>query len=196
MTTAQLDELTAARARMKRLRWAAGYAAFDGTIIAVFAGITLVAGFPSVSGLLMGGLMAVVAWIEFRGRSLLTKLEERGGRMVAWNQVAFAGLIAAYAGWCIACELWGERLIPRVLAEAGDQWPPETIQMLDHLKDLDELYPHLVAWLYALVGGVAVIPLGLTSWYYFSCARLVQAHLALTPQWILDAESPVNNRRS
>ncbi len=173
---------------MKSLRWATGYAAFDGTIIAIFAGITLVAGFASVSGLLMGGLMAVVAWIEFRGRSRLTKLDPRGGRMLAWNQLAFAALIVAYAGWCIACELWGQRLIPRVLAEAGNQWPPETMEMLDILKEIDALYPNLVAWSYALVGCVAVIPLGLTAWYYFSCARLVQTHLALTPQWVLNGE--------
>lgn len=188
MTAAQLDELNSARARMRRIRWAVGYAAFDATTLTIFAGITLLAGFPSVSGLLMGGLMAVVAWIEFRGRSLLMKLEERGGRMLAWNQLAFAGLLAAYAGWCISCELWGRRLIARFLAEAGDHWPPETLQMLEDLKILDELYPHLVAWSYAVAGAVAVVLLGLTSAYYFARARLVRTHLALTPQWLLDAQ--------
>ena len=71
----QLQELALARTRYARIRRACSIALLDAWGLAIFAGLTMVCGISSPSGLVLGMAMALVAIVEFRESSKLRRLD-------------------------------------------------------------------------------------------------------------------------
>jgi hypothetical protein len=178
-SAAQLQELADARLRAKKLRRACSMAAFDGWATAIFAALSLVGGLVSlsVSGLLVGAGLATIAYVEFRGRAMLRRLDDRAPSWLGYNQVGFAGLLIVYALW----NLWSIHHDPSQIqsAVASD---PQLAEMLGPIEDMVRLVFVLV---YVTLIAVAVFVQGGTAWFYFSRAKHLRAYLAQTPEWIL-----------
>jgi hypothetical protein len=177
LTSAQVEELRVARLRLKRVRRAVNYALFDAWGVAIFAGLTILGSLLDPAGLPLGLGMAAIAFVEFRQAARLRRLEPDAAKILALNQLAFAGLLIGYACWRIYVTLTG----PEAFAEEMQQNPmiADMLRPYAHLaKQLSLLvYGSLIAASIAVQGGTAV--------FYFTRAKHVRAAQRETPAWIL-----------
>lgn len=161
------DEETArADARVRKVLKAGKLATFNAWTLAIFGAGSLLFAFTSLAALVVGGALLVVAWVEFRGRTLLRQLDPRGPRILAWNQLALSVLLVVYCLWSI-----------RVLRVR----PPDELDTLAALAGLppDVLVGLMVLTYLAVIAGSLVL-LGLAAWYYWSRGRLLREYLAET----------------
>lgn len=180
LTPVQLQELAEARTRAARLRRAASYATFDAWCIAILGGLTLVFSLLNVTALLMGGAMCVIAFIEFRGVKKLSALDPAAPRLLGFNQLAFAGLLIAYALWSIYATVTGPDPYAAYVGQA-----PELDDMLGPIRELTTQVT-LAAYIGLII--VATVVQGGTAWYHFSRARHLRAYVQQTPQWIMQLQ--------
>jgi hypothetical protein len=176
----QLAQLAAARLASKRLRRAVSVATFDGWTIAIFAALTFVCGITSVSNILIGVAMGIIAYIELAGAGRLRRVDPLAARTLGFNQIALACLLIVYAIWSLYYELkYGS--ITASLSSAD----PAVASML-------EPYKSLVRQLIVLVDGslvvVAILAQGGTALYYFTRVKYIQAYLSQTPPWIIQMQ--------
>ena len=170
----QQEELTRANERAKKVLGATKVATFNGWTIGIFAAVTLPFAVFSVTALVMGAGMAVVAWNEFRGRSLLRRFDTHGPRLLGRNQLGFMSLLVGYG-------LWG---IFRTLTNPMTQF--EELEAV--VGPVGDLVTNLAL---AVYGGVVLLSLlfqGLNARYYFARIRLVQDYLSETSAWIIDVQ--------
>ncbi|MCZ6758977.1 MAG: hypothetical protein O7D29_01175 [Gemmatimonadetes bacterium] len=170
----QQEELTRANERAKKVLSATKVATFNGWTIGIFAAITLLFALFSVTALVVGAGMAIVAWNEFRGRTLLRRFDPHGPRLLGRNQLGFMGLLIGYG-------LWG---IFRTLTNPI----PQLEELEAVVGPVGDLVTDLVVVVY---GGVILLSLifpGLNARYYFARIRLVRGYLDETPAWIIDVQ--------
>ncbi len=170
----QQEELTRANERAKKVLGATKVATFNGWTIGVFAAVTLLFALFSVTALVVGAGMAIVAWNEFRGRSLLRRFDPHGPRLLGRNQLGFMSLLIGYG-------LWG---IFRTLTNPMTQF--EELEAV--VGPVGDLVTNLAL---AVYGGVVLLSLlfqGLNARYYFARIRLVQDYLSETSAWIIDVQ--------
>ena len=169
--------MAAAHLAAKKVRRAVGVATADAWMIAIFAGLSFVCGlFSGVSGVVVGMAMAVIAWYEFDGAGRLRRLDPAAPKRLGYNQLAFAGLIVAYALWSLHSEL------------AGGGFSQELEQYKEQLGDMEGLTRMLAYAVYGTLIAVAVLAQGGTALYYFSREKHVQAYVAATPPWIIEMQ--------
>src|SRR5947207_285270 len=103
LTPEQLRALVDVSRRARKIRRAGAVARFGGWTGAVFAAITLVSAVFSfaLSTVFIGAGLALVAAGEFHGAALLRRLDPRGPRHLALNQVLLAAVLCGYAAWCL-----------------------------------------------------------------------------------------------
>ena len=174
------QDLLEANRRVRKILGAVKVATFNGWTTAVFAGLSLICSLFSVTALLMGIGLAVVAWNEFRGKDLLQGFDPRGVRLLGWNQVGFIGLLVAYSLWGIFTGLTG----PDPYQAYIDQ-NPALAPMLGSIGGLH------TALTLAVYGGVIVCSIvfqGLNSLYYFKRGAMLKAYLNQTPPWIVQLQ--------
>ena len=135
----------------KQILGAAKVATVNAWTLAVFGGLSVMAGVFSLTALVVGAGMLAFAWNEFRGRSLLRKLDLEGPRVLAWNQIALAGGVLVYCAWS-SYQAW-----------AGD----ELAQFEDALGVSAEEVARLAILVYAVVFLVTAVVLGFTARYHF-----------------------------
>jgi tetratricopeptide (TPR) repeat protein len=100
--------LATANERARKVRKAAGVAAFNGWGTAVLAVCSVpFAPFSIVGFLVMVGL-AIVAYNELRGRKRLLQFDPDAAKLLGWNQLGFLGLIIAYCAWMLFTGLTSE----------------------------------------------------------------------------------------
>ena len=167
-----LREVARARAGGRKARRGATVATFSAWSIAVFAVLSvllalLLADWPSV---VAGFVMGAIAAVEFRGASLIRRLEPRGARLLGFNQLAFGGGLVLYAAWKLVDSL-----------RTGPS--PELAQLG---PDVDSLYRTLTLAVWLGVALVGVLGPGLTALYYFTRARVVCRFVESTPPWIVE----------
>lgn len=160
------DHSTRADPRARKVLKAGRLATFNGWALAIFGAGSLLFAFTSLTALVVGGALLVLAWVEFRGRAGLRRLEPEGLRLLGWNQVALFAVLALYCLWSI-----------RTLRVR----PPDELETVAALAGLpaDSLVA-LVVVTYVAVIAVSLVVLGLSAWYYWSRARLLREHLAET----------------
>jgi hypothetical protein len=180
LTPEHLLELERAKLRYKKIKRVIGVATCDAWLAAFFAGITLLSAILSPISLLLGAVLAFVAFNSFRGVRLLRQLDARAPRLLAMNQILLAGIIIVYSIICIWAARGGEGVFsseltsdPAVAAQLGD-------------------YKHL-AWIitlsvYASLIVGTIIAQGLTALYYSSRAKYLRAYVDETPRWVLDLQ--------
>lgn len=176
LTPAHLEQLAAARRLSAKLRTAAVVAGIDGWSMVVFAVLTLLCGFTSLGGLVMGLGIGVVAALELRAAAALKRLDQQAPRRLAMNQIALAVLLFGYG----AISLWQTLHSAHPLSGVGE--------LVGDLGPYEAVIRSIMAATYAAVMAAAVIGPGLMALYYRSRARILQTYLAQTPQWILDLQ--------
>ncbi len=174
LTAEQRQELADASRRAQALASAGKIATFNGWTIGGFAAITLVFGLFSLTTLILGLGMAVVARNEFRGRALLRSFDPAGPRLLGQNQLGFMTLIILYCCWSMYRTLYGPGLQLGGLEQV--------------LGDAEELVTTLTLVVY---GGVIVATLllqGLNSRYYWTRVRILEEYLHDTPAWVVELQ--------
>jgi hypothetical protein len=155
--------------------------------LAVFAGISallaLVSGLvsgPGVIGPAVAAALGLLSWSEFAAGARMRRLDERGPRRMAINQLVLGGLVGAYCGHAVWRGLYGPD--PLGLASAS----PEVREVLD-VDGLDHAARAVVAAVYSAIGGLALVIQALAAWYFSTLTRRVREYAAQTPAWIVDA---------
>lgn len=170
----QQEKLASANARAQKILAATKVATFNGWTIGAFAAITLPFALFSLTALVIGVGMAIVARNEFRGRGLLRRFDPHGPQLLWRNQVGFMTLIIGYCVWSIYSALTNpipqlEELEAAMGATAG-------------------LVTNLTVAVYSVVIVLTLVFQGLNARYYFARIKLVQGYLEETPVWIIDLQ--------
>lgn len=171
-----LRQIKDARRRRRKLDFAAGVATFNGWATAACAALTLPFALFSLTAAVATVCLAGLATVEFTGRGMLRRLDERGPTVLAANQLAFFILLTAYCLWQIAQAYNGS---PELTAAMGD------LSQLDINLDVERL-----VWLFTLAvyGGVilgSLIASGGAALFYHTRLRHLRDYKAHTPEWIL-----------
>lgn len=183
----QMQVVTLAHQRARKLRSAARVAMFNGILLSTFSGLSLivVAGealfgeFDWVGVVMCIGLGGL-AWNELRGRKLLLQFYPQSAAILGWNQVALLGLIVGYAGWMMGVAVFGANPYEEVMRAE-----PRAMEVLG---DISALYKTVSVIFYgALIIGTIIFQ-GLNSRYYFTRARLIRAYLVETPAWVVELQ--------
>jgi hypothetical protein len=182
LTPEQIAEIARARELYRKVRRATGVATFDAWATATFAGLTLLVTLMSFSltGLLVGAGMAVVAWNGFRGLKMLKALDPEGARVLGWNQILLGSVLFLYAAW---------NLVAIATGAPGSMFG----SLKDQLEGLDttqiESVVRSIAYLvYGSLALFAIIAQGLTSLYYFSRGRYVRDYVEKSAGWVLQMQ--------
>ena len=174
LTPQQREELAEANQRAKKLLGAAKVAAFNGWTIGVFAAVSLLFGIFSMTALVMGVGMAVVARNEFRGRMMLRRFDADGPGLLGRNQLGFMALIIVYCLWSMYQTLSN---------------PITEIAGLEAIAgSVGDLVTNLTL---AVYGGMIVLTAvfqGLNARYYFARVKRMEHYLDKTPEWIVDIQ--------
>lgn len=177
--------LRAASARRRRVDRAAGVATFNAWSAAIAAAVTATFALFSVTALVMAVGFAAVAWVEFRGRTMLRQLDERGPRLLAMNQAALFLLLLGYCAWSIYVTLGQAGVYGQMLAdhpELARVLDPQQIESLVRLTAV-LVYGGVVALSAAFQGGMAI--------YYLTRTSHLRAYREQTPTWVLDVQRAV-----
>lgn len=177
LTPEQIRAIADGRQRAAKVRRAATIAAISGWSLIVFAAFSALGViFGSVAALVVALALGVLGWNELRGGAMLRRLDPRGPRTLAANQLALGTLIVAYSAWSLAKALNN----PTLASVGGSTGDPEMDAMIAGISEM-------VAWgVYGTMAAVGVIIPGLTAWYYASRAKPVRDLLARTPEWVVD----------
>lgn len=174
LTPEQRQAFSEANARAGKILGAARVATFNGWTVGVFAAIGVVFGVVSLTALVLGIGMAVVARNEFRGRAMLRQFDARGPKLLGRNQLGFLVLIIAYCLWSMY------------------QAVHNPITDLAGLEGIEEsvgsLVTELTVAVYAAVIVLSGLFQGLTARYYFARAPLIRTYLRETPEWIVELQ--------
>lgn len=171
-----LAEIADARVRAAKIRRAASVATLSGWTLGFFAGCTaLGVVFGDISSGVIALCLGIVAAIELRGASQIKAMNVNAPRMLAYNQLALAAVIVAYAGW----SLWNATHTSP-LASVGSTGDPD---MDDMINGLNRTVSYGVYGLIALAG---LLGPGLTALYYASRTKLIRAFLSSTPPWVVE----------
>ncbi len=180
LTPEHLRELELARKRFRKVRRAAGVASFNGWTVGVFAAFSLLAGLFSLTSLLIGAALAVVAWNELAGAKMLRRLDQRAPRRLAFGQLGLCGALCAYALWSLYSLHAGPSPYEAALGAGG-----QATAIVGSIEQLEKTIT------FAVYGGLIVGSIlfqGGTAWYYLSRAKHVHAYATQTPAWILELE--------
>jgi hypothetical protein len=174
LSAEQREELGRANQRAKKILGAAKVAAFNGWVIGGLAAVTLLFALFSMTALVMGAGMAVVAWNEFRGGKQLRGFDPQGAQLLGRNQLGFTGLVSAYCLWSIY------RTVNNPITELAEL---EAIA-----GSVGDLVTSLTVTVYVAVMLVSLLVQGLNARYYYARTKMVQDHLKDTPAWIVDLQ--------
>ena len=177
LTAEHVRQLADARAALRPVRRAAAVARVDGWSVGVFGALTLLFGFGSVTGVVLGLGMIAAAVVELRAAARLGRLDPRSVRLLVLNQVALGTLLLLYAAWSVYSESAGRGEVAALAAS-----DPQVAQMLQPFGDVARTAVFLV---YGLLAAVAVFGQGGMALYYAGRGNRLSAYLAHTPEWVL-----------
>jgi len=172
-----LEQIAESRQRGKRISRAVTVATLSGWSLAIFAGLTLLGAVFDSSALLLGAALACSACFELRGARELHRLNARGPRQLARNQLFLAAIITTYAGYHLVACLIGQSPLA---SSASD---PQVSQLLG---SFDDMARGISAAFYGVVGLVGLIVPGLTALYYGSRKKHIEEFVRNSPAWIVE----------
>ena len=175
LTSDQRQALEQAADRAKAFTGAAKVAAFNGWSIGFFAAVTLLFGIFSLTALVLGVGMAVVARNEFKSRARILTPDPTGPELLWRNQVGCMALIILYCLWSMY-----------VTTARPDPQMAELTELLG--GDLDELVRSLTITVYVAVIALTAVFQGLNARYYFRRIATIEQYLSETPDWVLELQ--------
>lgn len=175
LSAEQQQLLREAKERAAGFLGAARVAAFNAWSVGFFAGVSVLFGFFSLTSLLVGVGLAVVARNEFLGRRQLLALNPAGLERLWRNQVGFMALIIAYCAWSMV----------RTVA-VPDPEMAELTQLLG--EDTEALVQSLTLTVYGIVIVATAIFQGLNARYYYLRVARLHEYLDQTSPWVLDLQ--------
>ena len=181
----QLLALAETRALTRKLRLARGLALTNVVSLGSLAFLSLVFGAFELALSPMGVVLALFAWNEARGRSLLIDADRRAPARLAWNQLALLGAVLVYSAFGAYSTWTGPDPLEALTGEAAElagtleQLEAETGQSLHGLGSWAR---SVALFAYAALAVASVIVQGLTAYYYHSLRATVD-ELARAPAW-------------
>jgi hypothetical protein len=175
LTPEHLNQLTAARERLKKVRRAISVAKFDGWSVAIFGAFTAVLSIPNIVGILLGIGMGAVAYVELSNAERVRKLEPDALKTMGINQLAFAGGLILYAIYSL---LTMGKDVGADLSSVGSL-DPSTLQTAGNLARM------IMILVYGTLILVAIFGQGSLALYYFSRRKLLEKYKEETPPWII-----------
>ncbi len=183
LTNEHHTELALANERSKKIRKAAGVAAFNGWMTGFFA-VTSAPFAPfSIVGFMITVGLGVVSYNEFQGRKRLLQFDEEAPRLLGWNQVGFLTMILFYCAWMTFSGLTGESPL-----QAELNAKPELQQALGSMEEFNWIYHLIIVGVYGTVAVLTAIFQGWNAYYYFSRRKHVEQYVNETPDWVLDVQ--------
>lgn len=183
LDAAQHQKLAEANERIKPLSRVAKVAAFNGWVCGFFAAVSAPFALFDVASFIMAVGLTVVAYNEFKGRTLIRKLDASAGKLLGWNQVGFLTLICVYCLWQLVLGIFS----PNPL-EAEIKKHPELGQLIGSPDQLMWIYDAVMIGTYALVITLTAVFQGYNAYYYFSRGKKLAAHIEQTEPWIVDLQ--------
>ncbi|MBC8873680.1 MAG: hypothetical protein H8E44_29940 [Planctomycetes bacterium] len=183
LTQEHHHELALANGRAKKIRKAAGVAAFNGWVTGIFAALSAPFALFSFPGFFVTVGLSVIAYNEFRGRKRLLQFDSSSPTLLGWNQVGLLTLIIVYCLWTLFVGLTSAGPFA-----AEMEAEPELANALGSLGEFDYLYKVLVVAIYGTVIVLSAIFQGLNAFYYFTRRKHVEAYVQTTPEWVLDVQ--------
>ncbi|GEM_PF-1167403 len=185
LTPEHLEQLAAARKLGGGLHRAVIVGKVDGWTIGIFGVITLIfsvgSGIGSISGMVLGAGMAIIAFYQIRAADALRRLDEKAPAALARNQVILGILLVAYG----AISLWQASVNPAMLSSSMGGMDPETKELL---APYDQLARSFAIAIYTGVIAAGIIGPALTAAYYHAQRKRVAACRLGTPPWILELQ--------
>lgn len=175
-----LAQIASARQQFRKIARAAGTAAFSGWSIAIFGAITLLTGFMSFSGAILGAGMCVIGYYEMQGAKQIRRLNPDIPKRMAINQLILGALLIFYA----CCALWTSLHQPSDIDNALSG-TPEAAQMLGSIGNLEHT---IIISVYACIILAAILGCGGMAWYYVSRRKFIVSYLREAPPWIIDLQ--------
>jgi len=170
----QQEALALATQRSKKILAAGKVATLNGWTLGVIGGVSILFGFFSLSGFIVGVSLVIVARNEFRGRALIRRLDPRGAMLLVKNQIGLIGVVIAYSLWSIYS----------TIANVSS----ETTQ-LEELAGLPSgLVTDLTVMVYGVVIVLTLLVQGLNARYYFMRIQQLKDYVDQTPAWIIDMQ--------
>ena len=193
LTREHHHELALAAGRAKKIRKAAGVAAFNGWTTGIFAAVSAPFAPFSVAGFLVTAGLTLIAYNEFQGRKRLLRFDPSSPWLLGWNQVALLTLITVYCLWMLFTGL-------TVQAHSLRKWkripksPPHSARLTSSIISIRVL----IAAVYGTVIVFSAVFQGLNALDYFTRRKHVEAYLHETPHWVLDVQrvTGLDNRLS
>jgi len=175
-----VEMIREAVSRSKKIRRAASVASGSGWTLLLFALPALAFGFFEIASALVGAMLLVIAWGEFKGAAALRKLDPRApGRLVV-NQFLLGLTLTAYGVWGIV-----NQILHPSPAAAELIASPEVQQMLG---PINEYVKFGVIGFYGVFIVLSIIATLGTAMYYKSRKKFIKNHLTTIPQWIIDVQ--------
>jgi len=180
LSAEHLQQLAAARAAMRKISRAMAVARFDGGTIAFGAAITFMFSLGSISGMVIGAALGVIAFIELHSAARLKRLDPGSIRWLGLNQLALCGMLILYSLWSIYSELTGSGITGELKAV-----DPQLQQMM---PGLDALARQMTLLVYGGVIVASLLAQGGMALYYFTRKKYLQTYLSQTPPWIVEMQ--------
>lgn len=174
------EAIQAANLRVKKVARAARVAGFNGWALGIMATFSLLFGIVSWSSLVIGAVLALLSFNEFRGRRSLRNIRLEAANILGWNEVILVALILLYSAW----GMYDVFAAPSASAQYA-QYGAEVQEMM---QPYDSIYS---AASIAMYGGIAFLGLviqGATALYYFSRRKYIVRYLRETPEWIVELQ--------
>lgn len=152
-------------------------ATFNGWTLGISAGVTLLFAFFSLTALVMGVGLGLVARNEFRGKARLRQFDPQAPRFLGHNQLGLMALLVGYSLWSMYVTVAS----PTV----------EMAELEALMGDMGDLITDLTLAVYAAVLLLSVLFQGLNALYYFRRTALVREYLDETPEWIVKLQQSI-----
>lgn len=171
----QREELQRANERLQKpILGSAKVAGINAWTLAIFGGLSVLAGLFSLSTLIVGVALLAIAWNEFRGRDLVRRLDPRGPRILAWNQLVLVVAVGIYCTWR-SWVAWAR--------------PEPSVTELETALDLDPgEVGRLTVMAYGAVFVITAVVLVFTARYHLRRASRLETYLRDTPSWVVDIQ--------
>jgi len=173
----QMQELLVARQAMKRIRRAISFAQSDGWTLAIFAVLTLICGLSSLTAILVGVGLGIIAYVELSSITGLRQLDPKAAQTLGYNQLALATILIVYACW----NLYSPSNLSQEIIDAA----PELKSAGLDIESLQTQINHIIY--YSLIA-VGVLAQGSLALFYFRRTTIIREYVANTPPWIVEMQ--------